>query len=196
MANNIAILKTARSSASLAEALGPSLAALVKPHSEDWWGPSAFPTARKPEVRAALERVEQTFAGAGDDVRPLLGRMALVLKSANASDAELAAKAEIYVEFLGCYPVDAVANACDEAIRTCEWFPTIAELRKLCEKAMGRRREVRWRLRRLLELPEPEPQLTPEELAERARRMDEIKARCGEALSAMTRAAGAPASDD
>lgn len=100
-----------------------------------------------------------------------------------------------YERHLGGYPNEAITHLCDEAIRTCKWFPTVTECietlgqwrrddemtrRQLKAKMMeqrerGLRMSERATARRL---PPPEP-ITPEAIATMPAKLVEIGLSCG-----------------
>jgi hypothetical protein len=100
-----------------------------------------------------------------------------------------------YERHLGGYPNEAITHLCDEAIRTCKWFPTVtecietltgwrrtdeavrrqSEAQRLASRERGRRRDEEWRARAL----EPQPPITQADVDAMAPKLIEIGISCG-----------------
>lgn len=124
----------------------------------DWNPPEVVKAETKAALPAIIDAINRSMAGAGAAILPLLAKLSVLMPSRAQSESELRMMAKGYAEYLGGFPFDVVAAAVDDAIKTLDWFPTIHQLRQLCERHMGPRHQALWRAKELLRRPTPEEQ--------------------------------------
>lgn len=151
--------------------------ALLRPTYSDL--PLITPDERK-LIPAALEAVEATLEGSTPEhISKCLGTVSFALPS-RMTDMDAAARLEVYIETLGDIPPDVLGEACVEAVKTCKFFPKVAELRELSAKGMLTRRWRKYTLEWLArkhdeEWAEPVPKhdlVGPEKLAALHKRLE------------------------
>lgn len=132
-----------------------------------WSGPSLPPSVAKllvsegsdivtPEQAAEIRAVLPALAYApepagGAVVRRMVGKAALAYPSAKLNDQEAALRLEVYADALSDLPADVLGLAFLEAVKTIKFFPSIAEIRTLAGREIGRRRYLEWRAKDLLD---------------------------------------------
>lgn len=122
-----------------------------------------------PQYEASLVPASSEFIGKS------ITMLAVAFPGGKSSDVEAATRHRLYRDGLADLPSDVLADACRDAIRTCQFFPTVKELRERCREAVMRG----FRLSRIRHLiakhdaewsdPEPEPPMTPADVAEMQR---------------------------
>jgi hypothetical protein len=81
-----------------------------------------------PHLEAALAPAERP------EIRRMIAKLALGFPNANKGSVdETEARLELYAMALNDVPADVLGFACVEALKQCTFFPTPAELRKLCK---------------------------------------------------------------
>lgn len=119
-----------------------------------------------PHLEAALAPADRA------EIRRMVAKLALGFPNANRGSAdETEARLELYAMALNDVPADVLGMACVDALKQCTFFPTPAELRKLCKDPHRRA----FRLTRAKHLiakhdrewkePEPDVPLSAEEQA-------------------------------
>lgn len=141
--------------------------------------PLLEPEDRK-EVPAALEAVEATLVPATpDQIAAALATVSFALPS-RMTDVDAEARLEVYIKALNDIPVDVLNDACMEAVKSCKFFPKVAELRQFAKPELVRRQWRKFLLEQLAEKhdrdwrpPVPACQLVkPEDLAKLRKRME------------------------
>lgn len=119
-----------------------------------------------PEARAELiAGVEATVQPTGiPQIERWLAELSTISAGRNRQGIDAALSVEAYASRLSRYPVDVVRHAL--VTKSWQWFPTWAELERVCEVAIGPRRCMLEALRRD---PPPEPERRSPTAEERAR---------------------------
>lgn len=122
-----------------------------------------------PQYQSALVPATPEYIGKS------ITMLSVAFPGGKSTDAEAQARHRLYRDGLADIPADVLAEACRDAIRTCQFFPTVKELRERCREAVMRG----FRLSRIRHLiakhdaewrePEPEAPMTAEDEAEMQR---------------------------
>lgn len=123
-----------------------------------------MPLGSKPAIQRALE----TYTRALQPAQPakFFETMAVLYTAfppQRMTEAEQRARGKLYHKELGDIPHDILEAALSTVIRTSKYFPVIAEIRAAAEEMLRHRRSCRYRLYQLLNQPETQPDLDPEE---------------------------------
>lgn len=109
------------------------------------------------EIRAVLPTLAYHPVAAGRaEVERMVGKTSLAYPSVKLNDQEAALRLEVYADALSDLPADVLGHAFKQAIQTIKFFPSVAEIRAIAEREIGRRRYFEWRARDLLERHEKE----------------------------------------
>lgn len=103
------------------------------------------------EILRFLELTSQPASGAF--ISQEIYRLTLTTAKRSDSDADFSMQVGAYIVDLADFPEDAVLWACAQARRSKKFFPTVNELRELCEERM----EFRCRLRTVLKQAQTSP---------------------------------------
>jgi hypothetical protein len=137
----------------------------------------------KPDQRAAIPAayadVERSLQGSTPEhIAAVLGTISCALPK-RQTDADAQAMLEVYIRALADIPPDILEHAGMEAVKTCKFFPKVAELRELARPEMSMRK---WRLFVLGQLaekhdrewrdPVKHPMAKPEDIARLRRRIE------------------------
>lgn len=85
------------------------------------------------------------------DIARVIAKLALGCRHPASDATDRRALVALMIEFLSDYPLDIVSAAANEWISTHVFFPTVSELRTLCEPAYQRRRHSLASFRRAIE---------------------------------------------
>ena len=97
-----------------------------------WVPPPEVPEEDVPAIEAGIKAVTaQLRRATTEEVAGALSEMAVVLRTRDQLTAKAAVR--LYARHLGDIPASVLKMACDHWVRTEEWFPAIAEVRKWCE---------------------------------------------------------------
>lgn len=96
--------------------------------------------AERAELAALLPRYEAALVPATPDyIGKSITMLAVAFPGGKASDEEAKTRHRLYRDGLSDIPADVLDDACRDAIRTCQFFPTVSEIRDRCREAVMRR---------------------------------------------------------
>lgn len=75
-----------------------------------------------------------------DEISRMLTKLATAMPAQRISDDEARQKLAIYIQALDDVPLDVLQDAMKACVRSCMFFPTVAEIRKITDPEMRRRR--------------------------------------------------------
>jgi hypothetical protein len=117
------------------------VAARLQVPSDEWARLAHLPAPTRAEVSMAVQTFRAGMEPAGeDDVSAALLALSVVWPNAKLSPAAAAAKVRLYTQALADLPSDLLALAVERATKTHDFQPKPAELRRLVEPELTRRR--------------------------------------------------------
>ncbi len=101
-------------------------------------------------------------------IERMIGRIAVMMPSPNITKQEAEERLDLYCRALGVHALPDLHAAFDVIVRTCRFFPTVAEIEKIIAPIKGRRTRREGTARMILlkherEWSEPKEMLTEEE---------------------------------
>lgn len=120
------------------------------------------------QIPALLERYGDGLAPSTDDqIERMITKIALLYPGGKLSDAESAARLELYIDLLRDIPFDILSSAFRSVAQKSRFFPTVAEIRDAAAPALRARRGKLVTLQMLLDKHERywSPPVAPEDLA-------------------------------